>query len=145
MAELSKLQIRAKILCAISEIKSAKNLNEDYKIVQDLKDIKDTKTLFDIFIKEFVKMEEEDYIYSSYIICSIIDKEYIQNKTFEELKSNSYSDEAKYKLVQLLRTIGSTDAVDAIPQYFDNPEKVIDLETQKLMENAVFNPESMLD
>ena len=90
-------------------------------------------------------MEEEDYIYSSYIICSIIDKEYIQNKTFEELKSNSYSDEAKYKLVQLLRTIGSTDAVDAIPQYFDNPEKVIDLETQKLMENAVFNPESMLD
>ncbi len=147
MAELSKLQIRAKVLWAVSEIKSAKILNEDlfFKIVQELKDVKDTKTLFDIFIKEFVKMEEEDYMYSSYILNSLVPKEYIQEKAFEEIKSNGYSDDAKYKLVQLLRTIGSTNAVDAIPKYFDNPEEVIDLETQKLMENAVYNPEAMLD
>ena len=126
MAELSKLQIRAKVLCAVSEIKSAQKFN-------------------DIFIKEFTKMEEEEYMFSSYILNSLIPKEYIQDKVYEELKSNSYSDETKYKFVQLLRAIGSTDAVDAIPKYFENPDEVIDLETQKLMENAVFNPESMLD
>ena len=147
MATLSKLQIRAKVLSIISEIKSLPSYDEDLlnRMVSELQEIEDRNALFDIFIKEFIKMSEQEYMFSSCIIKALVSLEYVQEKVFELLKSNSYSDDAKYKLVQLLRSVGSNSAFDAIPQYFDNPEEVLDMETQKLLETAVINPEAMLD
>lgn len=147
MQEMSKLQIRAKVLSVISEIKSAKTYSEEFALhlASELENIPDKETIFDIFIKEFIKMSDDEYMFASCIIKSVVSSSYIQDKVFEMFKSSSYSDETKYKLVQLLRVIGSDSAYDAIPKYFENPQEVLDLETQKLLENAVFNPESMLD
>lgn len=147
MAELSKLQIRAKVLSVISEIKAAQSYSEELrlKLVDDLKPIEDIDTLFDIFIKEFIKMSETEYMFASCVIKPVIDSKYVEDKVFEFLKSPAFSDDTKYKLVQLLRVLGANSAYDAIPQYFDNPQEVLDMETRKLLENAVFNPESMLD
>lgn len=147
MAEFSKLQIRAKVLSAVSEIKSIQSYSEELKntIVEDLSLIEDKELLFDIFIKEFIKMSEVEYMFASCVLKSLIPQDYIEEKVFEFLKSVSYSDETKYKLVQLLRVVGANSAYDAIPQYFDNPQEVLDKETQKLLETAVFNPEAMLD
>lgn len=147
MAEYSKLQIRAKVLSAISEIKSANAYSEELlkKYVKELSDIDDKNALFDIFIKEFIKLEENEYMFASCIIKSAVSVDYVQEKVFEMLKSSAFNDETKYKLVQLLRVLGSNSAYDAIPEYFDNPEEVLDMETQKLLENAVINPEAMLD
>lgn len=147
MAELSKLQIRAKVLSVISEIKSSANYGEDLlkKFIDELSEIDDKKTIFDVFIKEFIKMSENEYMFSGLIIKALVPADYVQEKVFDVLKQTSYSDDAKYKLVQLLRSIGANSAYDAIPQYFENPEEVIDMETQKLLEKAVINPEAMLD
>lgn len=147
MAEYSKLQIRAKVLSVISGIKSANAYGEELlkKYVKELSDIDDKNALFDIFIKEFIKLEENEYMFASCIIKSVVSVDYVQEKVFEMLKSSAFNDETKYKLVQLLRVLGSNSANDAIPEYFDNPEEVLDMETQKLLENAVINPEAMLD
>lgn len=147
MAEYSKLQIRAKVLSVISGIKSANAYSEELlkKYVKELSDIDDKNALFDIFIKEFIKLEENEYMFASCIIKSAVSVDYVQEKVFEMLKSSAFNDETKYKLVQLLRVLGSNSANDAIPEYFDNPEEVLDMETQKLLENAVINPEAMLD
>lgn len=147
MTEYSKLQIRAKVLSVISEIKSANTYGEELlkKYVKELSDIDDKNALFDIFIKEFIKLEENEYMFSSCIIKSVVSAEYVQEKVFEMLKSPTFNDDTKYKLVQLLRVLGSNSAYDAIPEYFENPEEVLDMETKKLLENAVINPESMLD
>lgn len=147
MATLSKLQIRAKVLSLISEIKTLQSYDNDLltKFVNELQEIDDRSTLFDVFIKEFIKMSEAEYMFCSCILKALVSVDYMQEKVFEMLKSNVYSDDTKYKLVQLLRTVGSNSAFDAIPQYFDNPEEVLDMETQKLLETAVANPEAMLD
>lgn len=147
MTELSKLQIRAKVLSVISEIKTLNEFNENnIKIfIEDLKQIEDRHSLFDIFIKEYIKMNENEYIFSSCIIKDLVDINYIQKRVFEILKSNNYSDESKYKLVQLLRIVGNEFDYNTLPQYFDNPKEVLDTDTKKLLEKAVFNPEAMLD
>lgn len=147
MTQLSKLQIRAKVLSVISEIKTLRNFNEDAiaKYKSELEQISDKKALFDIFLKEFVKMQEAEYIFSACLLKEIVPEEYINSKVLEELKSSSLSDEYKYKLVQLLRITGGTDNFSEIPSYFDNPEEILDLETKKLLEKAVVNPEAMLD
>ena len=146
MAQYSKLQIRAKILSVISEIKSSKLYGEDLLLsfISQLNDIDDKEFLFDVFFKEFIKLEEQEYLFVSCLLKSLVDKDYISDKVLESLKSN-LSDEAKYKLVQLLRVVGGDYDFGSLPTYFENPEDVLDKETKKLLENAVFNPESMLD
>ncbi len=145
--EMSKLQIRAKVLSVVSQIKSLREYNEKElkKLYSELEVIEDKETLFDIFVKEFIKMDENEYIFASCIIKDLVDTNYMQDKVFEILKSNNYSDDAKYKLVQMLRISGSTFDYNVIPQYFENPEDIIDTDTKKLLEKAVINPESMLD
>ena len=61
MAEFSKLQIRAKVLSVISEIKTSEIYNVDLlnKVTSELEQIDDRSAIFDIFIKEFIKMEEK--------------------------------------------------------------------------------------
>ena len=145
--EMSKLQIRAKVLSVVSQIKSLGEYNEKElkKLYSELEVIEDKETLFDIFVKEFIKMDENEYIFASCIIKDLIDTNYMQDKVFEILKSNNYSDDAKYKLVQMLRISGSSFDYNVVPQYFENPEEIIDSDTKKLLEKAVINPESMLD
>lgn len=147
MSQFSKLQIRAKVLSVISEIRSSSTYNEDSltSFIDELKNIEDKETLFDIFLKEYIKMEENEYVFSGCILKNIVPKEYINDKVLEQLKSNVLSDESKYKLVQLLRLVRSECNYNEIPSYFENPEEVLDKETKKLLESAVFNPEAMLD
>ena len=123
MAQLSKLQIRAKVLSVISEVKTLKSYNENVvnKFVGELSDIEDKSALFEIFIKEFIKLDEQEYILCSCIIKELVDVNVICDKTYEILKSSNYSDEAKYKLVQLLRITGNTADYTNIPEHFENP------------------------
>lgn len=146
MSKFSKLQIRAKVLSVISEVKSLTQYSEDilFRLIEELDEIDDKEALFDVFAKEYIKMDEDECTFFSCLIKELVPKDYVNDKVLESLKS-SLSDDAKYKLVQLLRVVGGDYDYDAIPSYFDNPEEVLDKETKKLLENAVFNPESMLD
>lgn len=146
MSQFSKLQIRAKVLSVISEVKSLTQYSEDilFRLIEELEEIDDKEALFDVFVKEYIKMDEDECTFFSCLIKELVPKDYVNDKVLESLKS-SLSDDAKYKLVQLLRVVGGDYDYDAIPSYFDNPEEVLDKETKKLLENAVFNPESMLD
>ncbi len=146
MSQFSKLQIRAKVLAVITEIKSQQYRNEEFllDLSEKLNEIEDKNALFDIFIKEYIKLEEDDYIFCSCLLKNIIPANIITEKSMEILKS-SMSDEYKYKLVQLLRITGGDYNYSELPEYFENPQEVMDLETKRLLDSAVFNPESMLD
>ena len=147
MAELSKLQIRARVLSVVSRIKTVWEYNEDLlkKLYSELEDIEDRHCVFDVFLKEYIKMNEREFVFAGFLLKELVDVDYIQNSVFELLKSSNYSDEAKYKLVQLLRITECEFDYDSVPEYFENPSDVIDSDTKKLLEKAVFNPEAMLD
>lgn len=147
MAEMSKLQIRAKVLSVISEIKTTKHFDAQifYKFKEELSVIEDLSSLFDIYIKEYIKLEENEYTFAGILLKDLIDKEFLEEKVYKCLESKAYTDESKYKLVQLLRLSGNRETYDSLPLYFDNPEEIMDKETQHLLEKAAYNPESMLD
>lgn len=147
MTSLSKLQIRAKVLSVIAEIKTTENYNRENLdlFTKNLEEIDDRQALFDIFIKEYIKMEEKAYTFSACLLKNLVPVDYINDKALESLKSTTLSDDAKYKLVQLLRIAGGSCNYNDLPAYFENPEEILDMETKKLLENAIFNPEAMLD
>ncbi len=147
MTGLSKLQIRAKVMSQIAEIKSSPEYNEDLlrKLIEEFEPIEDKKSLLGIFLKEYMKMNEEECMFSACLLKEIIPLDYISEQAMEYIKTKALSDEVKYKFVQLLRISGIPCDFNEIPSYFEEPDTVLDLETQKLLEKAVFNPESMLD
>ncbi len=147
MAELSKLQIRAKVLSVISQLKLLNDIKESdlNAFCNEFEPIDDKKALFDVFIKEFIKMDDKDCAFSSFLLKNTIPIDIIQNEVFELLGKANYSDDVKYKLVQLLRAVGSKFDYNSLPQYFENPDEILDSDTKKLLEAAVINPESMLD
>lgn len=147
MPELSKLQIRAKVLSVISEIKSCKIQNEEFlnQLIQELDEIADKNFMFDIFLKEYIKLDESCYTFCACLLKDAVPIQYISDKSIELLQSKNLSDEYKYKIVQLLRISGSDYNYSQLPEYFENPDEIMDLETKRLLNTAVYNPEAMLD
>ncbi len=147
MNDLTKLQIRAKVLAVVSEIKSVQEFSEILldKFCSDLISIDDKNTIFDILLKEYIKMNENECIFISLLIKKLINPDYIEQQVFKILESVNYSDETKYKLIQLLKTAGIQYDFNTLPQYFEKPSEILDSETKKLLESAAYNPESMLD
>lgn len=147
MPVMSKLQIRAKVLSVLSEIKSGNNFGVELilRSVSMLSDIEDKNTLLDVFFKEVIKMNDDEVACCACIVKELVHKDIVEEAIFDILKKSSLSDEAKYKLVQLLRIVGASRSINEIPQYFENPQELIDLETEKMLERASFNPETMLD
>lgn len=147
MPELSKLQIRAKVLSVVAEIKSCTDFNEDLleHFINELLSVEDKNTLLSVFLKEYIKMDELCCTFSACLLKETVPVQIIAEKAMEYIKNPNLSDELKYKFVQLMRIAGVSCDFNEIPQYFDKPAEVLDLETKKLLEKAVFNPESMLD
>ncbi len=147
MHDLTKLQIRAKVLSVISEIKLVNEFSETLlnKFCSELISIDDKNTVFDILIKEYIKTNENEGIFISFIIKKLINPDYIEQQVFKLLESANYSDETKYKLIELLKTAGIQYDFNTLPQYFEKPSEILDSETKKLLETAAYNPESMLD
>ena len=147
MQTLSKLQIRAKVLSVLSEVKTLTAYSADLvsSYVEILSEVDDKKFLLDIVLKEIVKMTDDEVSFCACIIKALLSKNDVEEAVFNLLKASVFSDEAKYKLVQFLRVVGFSEAFNELPQYFDNPQEMLDLETEKMMERASFNPETMLD
>lgn len=147
MVALSKLQIRAKVLSVVSQIKMLQEYDEAKlkEFSAELEVIDERHTIFDILVKEYIKMNENEFVFTGCLIKELVDSEYIMNSVFDMLKSSNFSDESKYKLVQLLRITNCEFDYNVIPNYFENPTDVVDSDTKKLLEKAIFNPEAMLD
>lgn len=147
MSVFSKLQIRALILLLISKSNSLiepNNLNFAL-LYKEIENIDDVKTIVDVIIKEYPKVNEIESQFCIYILKQLKINEYIYDKIVSFIKVDALSDNLKYKYIELLSELNLKNKLKDIPFYFDNPEKIVDIETKKLMERAEFNPEAMLD
>ena len=83
MSQFSKLQIRAKVLSVISEVKSLTQYSEDilFRLIEELEEIDDKEALFDVFVKEYIKMEEDECTFFSCLIKELVPKDYVNDNT----------------------------------------------------------------
>ena len=143
----SKLQIRARILSSIVNLLS--NFKDrDYigNEIDELKKIQNKDAILEILIKEFFKenIDSRDYVIS-FLIQSLIEKEKVEKTFFEYLVNPKINDSLKAKIVGFLREIGKYVNYEQYINYFENPDEIIDSDTQKLLENAKINPEAQID
>lgn len=145
---LNKLQIRAKILPVLAELKADPRLSYDTFIqrTQELREIDDYDTFFEILCKEMSHKNEDKYTdILRAMTLEFIPREMFNEKSMKILESPNEPDMLKYQLIQILKTIGKDIDYQDFFEYLEDAESIINYDTEKLLEHAVVNPETQID
>lgn len=145
---LNKLQIRAKILPLLAELKADTRLSFDsfYRAVQELHEIEDKKSVFEVLCKEMSKRTDDKYTdILRATTLELIPQEMFEKFAMEILETPNESDILKYNMIQLLKTIGKNIDYQDFFEYLNDAEAIINYDTEKLLEHAVVNPETQID
>ena len=145
MSQLNKLQIKAELLTVITKLQTNLEASDVDAILQTLDAQEDKKSILDLLIKELVKSNEQKAILICYLLLRLCVKEDLENNLWEILKSSSVNDVIKSIVLNLLKDMGNKIDYTKFNEYFENPEEVIDADTQRLLSSAIVNPEAQID
>lgn len=143
--QLNKLQIKAEILTVISKLQTnleAANVDE---LLKTLIAQEDKKVILDVLIKELIKTNEQKSILICFLLLKLCDKNELENSLWDVLKNSSVSDIVKTIVLNLLKDMGNKINYEKFSEYFENPDEVIDADTQRLLSVAIVNPEAQID
>ncbi len=146
--KINKLQIRADVLNAIKSIETGQKHTQEFlnKILAPLKEITDTNTILDVLIKEFISNQNDERFYIlSFLLEQLIPKEKLEDELWKLLTTVSINDSIKSKIINILKDLGNQINYEKYSEYFENPNSVIDADTEKLLKNALSNPEVLID
>lgn len=145
MTQLNKLQIKAEILAVISMLQTNLEASNVDEVLKTLTQQEDKKVILDVLLKELSKSNEQKTILICFLLIKLCDVKEVENKLWDVLKSPSVSDSTKAIVLNVLKDMGNKVDYEKLEEYFDNPEDVIDADTQKLLNVAIVNPEAQID
>lgn len=143
--QLNKIQIKAEILTVISKLQTNLETANVEQILETLAVQEDKKSILEILVKELLKSNEQKTILISFLALKICNKDELENKLWDVLKNPSVSDITKTIILNLLKDMGNKVDYEKLEEYFENPNEVIDADTQKLLQVAIINPEAQID
>lgn len=145
MEQLNKIQIKAEILTVISKLQiSFENLNVD-EVLKTLNEQSDKKSILDVLAKELTKANEQKAILICFLLIKLCKDIGIEDSLWDALKNPTVSDEVKTIILNVLKDLGSKVDYNKLEEYFENPNDVIDADTQRLLQTAIINPEAQID
>lgn len=145
---LNKLQIRAEILNAIKQLDSGDKHTQSFldNIVVPLKEISDKNTILDVLIREIIAAKNDNrFLILAYLLESLIPKEKLEGELWKLLTLPNITDEAKANMINILKDLGNQINYEKYIEYFENPEAIIDADTEKMLNSAISNPEALID
>lgn len=140
---MNKLQIKAEILATIRAIASSNNPTPS--LITDLRNIKETDIVFDILIRELSNADEQKSIIICWLLVELIEKEDLNNKLWDVIKSPEYNDHIKMVAFNMLKDLGNQIDYEVISGYFEKFNELINKETKELLDTAIMNPEAQID
>lgn len=143
--QLNKLQIKAEILTVISKLQMNSDFSAVDQILGTLLAQEDTKAVLDILVKELLKADEQKAILICFLALKICDEKEVENVLWEILKNPAAKDVTKSVVLNLLKDLGNKIDYEKIGEYFENPNEVIDADTERLLHVAIVNPEAQID
>lgn len=143
--QLNKLQIKAEILAVISKLQTNLEAADVDAVLKTLTQQEDKKVILDVLVKELLKANEQKTVLICFLLIKLCDVKEVESSLWEVLKSPSASDATKAIVLNVLKDMGNKVDYEKLEEYFDNPEDVIDADTQKLLSVAIVNPEAQID
>lgn len=145
---LNKLQIRAEILNAIKRLESGDKHTQSFldEVLLPLKEIDDKAAILDVLIREIVAAPNDNrFLILSYLLESLIPKEKLEDELWKLLSLSHITDDVKAKIINILKDLGNQINYEKYTEYFENPDAVIDSDTEEMLKSAIANPEDLID
>lgn len=143
--QLNKLQIKAEILTVISKLQTNLETANVDEILKTLAVQEDKKAILEVLTKELLKSNEQKTILISFLALKLCDKTALEESLWEVLRNPSVQDVTKTIILNLLKDMGNVVDYAKMEECFENPNEVIDAETQRLLQTAIINPEAQID
>lgn len=143
--QLNKLQIKAEILTVISKLQTNVEASNVEAVLKTLSEQEDKDSILEILLKELTKANEEKGVLICFLLLKLCDFKKVEDSLWELLKSPTVKDSIKTVILNILKDMGNKVNYSKVEEYFDNPEEVIDADTQRLLQIAIVNPEAQID
>src|SRR5574344_788184 len=142
----NKIEIRSKIIKLLSEYKNFDFNNENFiKTEVELLKKFEQKSYIEILFKEAVGNEDETKLkIIAFLMFKVLPAKFVEQEAIKYMLSG-ISDEQKYNIIKLLRYSEDMSGYIDYLNCFDNPEVLVDNDTQRLLNSALVNPETQID
>jgi len=145
---LNKLQIRAEILNAVKRLESGDKHTQSFldEVLQPLNEIEDKNTILDILIREITSSNNENrFLILSYLLETLVPREKLEDELWKLMNLPHITDAVKANIINILKDLGNQINYEKYTEYFDNPDAIIDSDTEKMLKSAIANPEALID
>lgn len=139
MAQLNPFELKS----VINDVLSSTPDNLPVDKVNILDSQEDKKTLVKLLFKELYNLKTDEGSVLCFLLERYADKDELIKKMWELLKNNVIPPNVKIVVINFLRGLDSSWELDAGDEIYDS--EIIDMETAKLLDNAVVNPEVQID
>lgn len=144
----SKLLIRRHVLASIQALSAVATPSKEEKLTQlnRLKELSDAQAICQVLVRE---LERAQHTPTRQIIAEFLmelaDIEWVQDDLWKLIQSPHSSDATKDSANLILRNLGDDSDPDLYLDYLDDPEALITEETERMLQIATKNPESLID
>lgn len=145
----SKLVVRNKVLAAIKRLTQpgALSVFEKQKLIDDIQALNQPETAQDILLQELARAEADETLQD--VIAELLiwlgDLNYLQEPVWDWIASTDTSDRLKDTLNLILKQLGDPTPTETYLSYLNDPDSLIDKETQRMLEMAADSPQARVD
>ncbi len=144
----SKLFIRSEVLAVIEYlcVVESPSKQERAKQIRRLSEINDQKTVLNILLKELKRTTAQSPLQAiTELSMELGTIELLQEPLWVIIKNPETLDENKDAANLILRHLGDETDPDLYLEYLDDPQGLINRETERMLEVAARNPEALID
>lgn len=144
----NKLVVRNKVLGVMQYLGSHPHLTPSERLAQyrKLESLHAIEAIQTIVFKELERAQDADTLHSA---CELLmhfgQLEVLKEPLWELITSKQFCDETKDAANLILRHLGDSTAPDAYLDYLEDPEGLIDRETDRMIQTAMTHPQALID
>lgn len=140
--ELNPFEIKAEIQKIISALQNVKDF-ENYEVHYRTLDSQPDKNIIVKLLFKEINNPNSDLI--KFLLLRYCPQNELSEKLWNIIKNSLTSNQAKIFALDLLRDIDADWNYEECSQYLDNPDEFVNSDTEKILNNAIVNPEVQID
>ncbi|MEB3286387.1 MAG: hypothetical protein VKJ04_02670 [Vampirovibrionales bacterium] len=145
---VSKLFIRSEVLAVIEFLSTFESPTKQDKLKQlkRLSQLEDRQTVLQVLVKELPRASGQSVLQSiGELLMELGDIENLKDPLWKMIEANDVEDDIKDTAHLVLRQLGDQSDPSLYLDYLEDPEGLINRETERMLDVASKNPEALID
>lgn len=145
--ELTKLQVRAEVLAVIQQLSTLEDTSRESQLkqIKRLKSISNVDYILECLLRELPRASYDHRQLISQMLLEFGTLDKLEKPLWGLIKDPGVTDELKDTANVILRNLGDPSDPDLYLSYLENPQALIEKETERMLKMTSINPEAQID